>query len=588
MNKYQFLDSLRHSCAHLMAQAVQELFPGTKIAIGPAIENGFYYDFDSLHRFTKEDFPAIEKRMREIAKENHAFTVRELSFEESREFWEDRGEKYKLEILDGLKGQKITHYMHGNYTDLCRGGHLPTTAEVRHFKLLSVAGAYWRGDEKNAMLQRIYGTAWATKEDLEAHLKMLEAAKERDHRKLGATLDLFSIQEEAGPGLIFWHPKGAFIRYIMENWLKAESLGRGYQFVQTPHVAQLGLWETSGHTSFFKQNMFESMRVDDARYQLKPMNCPFHILIYKNRLRSYRELPLRFAELGTVYRYERSGVLHGLLRVRGFTQDDAHIFCAPDSAGTEVERCLDFALQVFSVFGFAQYVVEVSTWDDTNPSAYSGRAEDWENAQAALESVLNRRQIPYKLIAGEAAFYGPKIDIKLIDAIGRSWQLSTVQFDFNLPGKFGLEYVSADGTRKKPLMIHRALFGSLERFFGILIEHYAGNFPLWLSPVQIKILTLTSSEIEPAKFLASNLLRAGLRPETDLRTENINGKIRDAQIEKIPYMVILGPRDVASRTLSVRLRDGRKMSGLNEALFIEKLRSENDRKLTCPNWDGTI
>ncbi len=580
----EFLDALRHSCAHVMAQAVQELFPGTKITIGPAIENGFYYDFDSPHRFTEEDFPKIEKRMRQIAEGNHAFKGQEMSFEEARKFWEARGEKYKLEILEGLKGQKITHYSHDAYVDLCRGGHLESTKELRHFKLLSVAGAYWRGDEKNAMLQRIYGTAWATKEDLDKHLKMLEEARARDHRKLGAALDLFSIQEKAGPGLIFWHPKGALIRYLMENWLKSEALNRGYEFVQTPHIAEIGLWETSGHTSFFKQNMFEPMKVEAASYQLKPMNCPFHILIYQNRLRSYRELPLRLAELGTVYRYERSGVLHGLLRVRGFTQDDAHIFCAPDSAESEVESCLDFALEVFKVFGFDRYAIEVSTWDSKNPSAYSGKKEDWAHAQNALESVLKRRSVPYQLIAGEAAFYGPKIDIKLIDAIGRPWQLSTVQFDFNLPGKFGLEYVSANGIRQKPLMIHRALFGSFERFFGILIEHYAGNFPLWLAPVQVKILTLTETEENPARSLAENLSKAGLRVSLDLRPEKISAKIRDAQLEKIPYMVVLGPKDVAAKTLSIRLRDGRQAHGVSEEKFIQELTQENAAKTLYPSW----
>ncbi len=583
-NSKEFLDALRHSCAHVLAQAVQELFPGTKITIGPAIENGFYYDFDSPHRFTEEDLPKIEKRMRQIAEGNHAFKGQEMSFEEAAKFWEARGEKYKLEILEGLKGQKITHYSHDTYVDLCRGGHLENTKSLRHFKLLSVAGAYWRGDEKNAMLQRIYGTAWATKEDLDKHLKMLEEARARDHRKLGAALDLFSIQEKAGPGLIFWHPKGALIRYLMENWLKSEALKRGYEFVQTPHIAEIGLWDTSGHTSFFKQNMFEPMKVEAASYQLKPMNCPFHILIYKNRLRSYRELPLRLAELGTVYRYERSGVLHGLLRVRGFTQDDAHIFCAPDSAESEVEGCLDFALEVFKIFGFDRYTIEVSTWDSKNPSAYSGKEEDWAHAQNALESVLRKRGVPYQLIAGEAAFYGPKIDVKLIDAIGRPWQLSTVQFDFNLPGKFGLEYVSADGTRQKPLMIHRALFGSFERFFGILIEHYAGNFPLWLSPVQVKILTLTDAEENPAHSLAENLSKAGLRAALDLRPEKISAKIRDAQLEKIPYMVILGPKDVAAKTLSIRLRDGRQSHGISEEKLIQELTQENAFKAISPTW----
>ena len=580
------LDALRHSCAHVMAQAVQELFPGTKITIGPAIDNGFYYDFESPHRFTEEDFPAIEKRMRQIAEGNHPFVGKEVTPEESRRYWESRGEPYKIEILDGLKGQTITHYTHGTFTDLCRGGHCENTKFIRHFKLLSVAGAYWRGDEKNAMLQRIYGTAWPTKQELDAYLKMLDEAKARDHRKLGQTLDLFSIQELAGPGLIFWHPKGARMRLIMEDWLKAEALRRGYELVSTPHIANVELWNTSGHRSFYKDNMFSEIEVEKADYQLKPMNCPFHILIYKNRLRSYRDLPMRLAELGTVYRYERSGVLHGLLRVRGFTQDDAHIFCAPEQIESEVDGCVDFALEVFKTFGFDKYVMEVSTWDEAKPADYSGEAEDWRRAQAALESVLSKRGIDYSLIKGEAAFYGPKIDVKLIDAIGRPWQLSTVQFDFNLPQKFGLEYVTADGSRQRPLMVHRALYGSIERFFGILIEHYAGNFPLWLSPVQVKILSLTDAQVPAAQALAERLARAGLRAALDARPEKINAKIRDAQLEKIPYMVILGPRDVAANVLSIRLRDGRQFQGVAEESFVNTLTRERDLKQTAPSWEG--
>ncbi|MDE1976134.1 MAG: threonine--tRNA ligase [Elusimicrobia bacterium] len=581
----QSLDALRHSCAHVMAQAVQELFPGTKITIGPAIDNGFYYDFDSPHRFTEEDFPAIEKRMRQIAEGNHPFVGKEISPEESRKYWESRGEPYKVEILDGLKGQTITHYTHGTFTDLCRGGHCENTRAIRHFKLLSVAGAYWRGDEKNPMLQRLYGTAWPSKQELDAYLKMLDEAKARDHRKLGAALDLFSVQDLAGPGLIFWHPKGARMRLIMEDWLKTEALRRGYDLVNTPHIANVELWNTSGHRSFYKDNMFSEIEVEKADYQLKPMNCPFHILIYKNRLRSYRDLPLRLAELGTVYRYERSGVLHGLLRVRGFTQDDAHIFCAPEQIEAEVDGCVDFALEVFKTFGFSRYVMEVSTWDAAKPGDYSGAAEDWERAQKALESVLSKRGIEYSLIKGEAAFYGPKIDVKLIDAIGRPWQLSTVQFDFNLPQKFGLEYVAADGSHRRPLMVHRALYGSIERFFGILIEHYAGSFPLWLAPLQVKVMSLTDEQAPAVRDLVGRLSRAGLRAAADLRPEKINAKIRDAQLEKIPYMVVLGPRDVAAGVLSVRLRDGRQFQGVKEESFVNALSREQDLKRTAPSWE---
>ncbi len=583
----EYVDALRHSCAHVMAQAVQELFPGTRITIGPAIENGFYYDFDGPHHFTEEDLPKIEKRMRQIAEGNHPFIGKEVTPEESRKFWEARGEKFKVELLDGIvaRGEKVTHYSHDNYVDLCRGGHLQDTRGIRHFKLLSVAGAYWRGDEKNPMLQRIYGTAWPTKDQLDKHLKMLEEAKARDHRKLGPALDLFSIQELAGPGLIFWHPKGGLMRLIMEDWLRAEALARGYQMVYTPHIANVELWNTSGHRSFYKDNMFGEIEVEKGEYQLKPMNCPFHILIYQSRLRSYRELPLRLSELGTVYRYERSGVLHGLMRVRGFTQDDAHIFCTPDQIEGEVEGCIDFALHVFKTFGFERYQMEVSTWDPAKRSDYIGDEGDWGRAQAALESVLKRRGVPYKLCPGEAAFYGPKIDVKLIDAIGRSWQLSTVQFDFNLPRKFGMEYIAPDGSRKQPLMVHRALYGSIERFFGILIEHYAGHFPLWLSPVQVKILTLTEAQNDAALALESRLKAAGLRPAVDLRGEKIGAKIRDAQLEKTPYMVVLGPRDVASGTLAVRLRDGRQLSGVTESQFVSKLSQECAEKLTSPHWE---
>ncbi len=583
-NSSEALDALRHSCAHVMAQAVQELFPGTKITIGPAIENGFYYDFDSPHRFTEDDFKAIERKMLQIAEGNHDFVGKEVTYEESKKHWTARGEPYKLELLEQFKDQKLTHYSHGTFTDLCRGGHTPSTKSIRHFKLLSVAGAYWRGDEKNAMLQRIYATAWPTKDQLTEHLKMLEEAKKRDHRKIGPALDLFSLQDLAGPGLIFWHPKGGRMRLIMEDWLRGEALKRGYDMVYTPHIANINLWHTSGHTSFYKENMFGEIEVEKADYMLKPMNCPFHILIYKSALRSYKTLPLRFAELGTVYRYERSGVLHGLMRVRGFTQDDAHIFCTPEQIESEVEGCVDFALEVFKTYGFEKYAMEISTWDPEKSGDYSGEAAEWERATGALESVLRRRQIPYKLCKGEAAFYGPKIDMKLIDAIGRPWQLSTVQFDFNLPKKFNLEFIGADGARHRPLMVHRALYGSVERFFGILVEHYAGNFPLWLAPTQVKILTLTDEQIKPAEALLKTLQDAGLRAELDGRPEKIGHKIRETTIEKVPYMIVLGPKDVAAGTLAVRLRDGRQFNGIAPAEFVQKLAEEAAAKQTTPIW----
>jgi threonyl-tRNA synthetase len=584
-NSQEALDALRHSTAHVMAQAVQELFPGTKITIGPAIENGLYYDFDSPHRFSEEDFKAIERRMLQIAEGNLPFVGNEVTYEESKAFWSAKGETYKLELLEGFKDQKLTHYSHGTFTDLCRGGHTPSTKAIRHFKILSVAGAYWRGDEKNAMLQRLYATAWPTKDQLVDHLKMLEEAKKRDHRKLGPALDLFSIQDLAGPGLIFWHPKGGRMRMIMEDWLKGEALKRGYQMVNTPHIANKDLWNVSGHTGFYRQNMFGEIEVEKAEYMLKPMNCPCHILIYKSGLRSYKQLPMRLAELGTVYRYERSGVLHGLMRVRGFTQDDAHIFCAPEQIESEIEGCLDFVLKVFEVFGFKQYKMEVSTWDPEKPADYVGEVADWENATKALVSVLERRGTPYKLCKGEAAFYGPKIDVKLIDALGRPWQLSTVQFDFNLPKRFEMEYVGSDGNRHRPLMVHRALYGSIERFFGILIEHYAGNFPVWLAPVQVKILTITDEEIPQAKELQKQLEAAGLRVELDSRPERIQHKIREATLEKIPYMAVLGPKDVAAGAVAVRRRDGKQHFGVKAEELVRRLTEESASKQTASTWE---
>ena len=581
-NSQESLDALRHSCAHVMAQAVQELFPGTKLTIGPAIEHGFYYDFDSEHRFTEEDLPKIQKRMLQIAEGNHEFKGEPATYEQSKAYWEQRGEKYKLELLEGFKDQKLTHYTHSTFTDLCRGGHSPSTKPIRHFKLLTVAGAYWRGDEKNAMLQRIYGTAWPSKDQLNGHLKMLEEAKKRDHRKLGPALDLFSIQDLAGPGLIFWHPKGGRMRLIMEDRLRAGALKRGYQMVYTPHIANKDLWNVSGHTGFYRQNMFGEIEVEKADYMLKPMNCPFHILIYKSELRSYKNLPQRFSELGTVYRYERSGVLHGMMRVRGFTQDDAHIFCTPEQIEAEVEGCVDFALTVFKTYGFEKYAMEVSTWDPEKKADYSGEADEWERAQTALENVMKRRGIPYKLCKGEAAFYGPKIDMKLIDAIGRPWQLSTVQFDFNLPKKFDLEYVGSDGNRHRPLMVHRALYGSIERFFGILVEHYAGNFPLWLAPTQVKILTLTDEQLSAAEELRRALEAANLRVELDGRAEKIGHKIREATLEKVPYMVVLGPKDVEAGTLAVRLRDGRQINGMTRDQLVGRLTEEIALKRTAP------
>jgi len=575
------LDAIRHSCAHVMAQAVQELWPGTKITIGPSIEHGFYYDFDSEHRFTEEDLVAIEKRMLEVIEGKHDFHLAEVAKDESLAYWKKREEPYKVEMLETLEG-KVTHCSHDTFTDLCRGGHVDNTRRLRWFKLLSVAGAYWRGDEKNKMLQRIYGTAWADKAALKDHLNKLEEAKKRDHRKIGQELDLFSIQEEAGPGLIFWHPKGGMIRSLIEDWLKRELVERGYSLVYTPHVLRRGLWHTSGHADFYDANMFRPIKIDDVEYQLKPMNCPGHILIYKDSLRSYRDLPLRFAELGTVYRYEKSGVVHGLLRVRGFTQDDAHIFCMPEQVESEVEACVEFAKAVLDSFGFSEFKVELSTWDAAKPGDYAGSADQWANAEGALVNTLERMGIPYARIEGEAAFYGPKIDVKLVDAIGRDWQLSTVQFDFNLPKRFGIEYVAPDGSRQAPVMVHRALLGSVERFFGVLIEHYAGKFPLWLAPVQAKILTITEGEREAAMTLAAELKRRGFRVESDASNDKLNKKVKKATLDKVPYAFILGPKDVEAGTVSVRRRDGKQINGLAPADLFAAMEKEVRTKALQP------
>jgi threonyl-tRNA synthetase len=581
----EFLDALRHSCAHVMAQAVQELFPGTKISIGPAIENGFYYDFDSPHRFTEEDFPKIEKRMHEIAQGNHPFKGREISFEEAKKFWETRGEKYKVEILEGLQGQKITHYQHDSYTDLCRGGHLESTQLLRHFKLLSVAGAYWRGDEKNAMLQRIYGTAWATKEDLEKHLKMLEEAKARDHRKLGTELRLFTISDRIGPGLPLWLPKGATIRSIIERYIVDLERSLGYQHVYSPALARVELYKQSGHWDHFKENMYPAMQFENKEeLVLRPMNCPHHIMIYKNDLHSYRDLPLRIAELGTMYRYERSGVLSGLSRVRAMTLNDAHIFCLPDQIRSEATAVLRLIERVYKDFGFKDYWFRLSLRDPADKIKYVDNPAMWDKAERLLKEALSEVGVPFKEAAGEAAYYGPKIDVQLHDALGHSETLSTLQLDFYLPERFDLEYVGKDGARERPVMIHRGIVSTMERMTAFLIEHYAGNFPLWLSPVQVKILTLTDAEEGPARALEEHLLAAGLRTSLDLRAEKISAKIRDAQLEKIPYMIILGPKDVAAKTLSIRLRDGRQVHGISEEKLIQELTRENTSKTLSATW----
>ncbi len=545
----------RHSAAHLLAAAVLELFPDVKLGVGPPIDYGFFYEFLRDQRFTPEDLARIEQKMHELAAQDLPNERKMMSKPEALELYRKWNQGFKCELVEEKAVEPmVSFYTTGKFIDFCLGPHIPSTKRITAFKLMNVAGAYWKGQEGNPQMQRIYGACFFTQQELDDYLHRLEEAKRRDHRVLGPQLDLFSIQEEAGPGLIFWHPKGGLVRKLMEDWLREELLRRGYDLVFTPHVMRLDLWKTSGHTNFYHESMFRPIEVEKAEYQLKPMNCPGHILIYKSRLRSYRELPVRLAELGTVYRYERSGVLHGLLRVRGFTQDDAHIFCTPAQIEGEVEACVDFAFAVMRTFGFESYEVDLSDWDAAHAENYAGKPQDWHRATAALENTLNRMNIPYKRMGGEAAFYGPKIDIKLIDAIGRPWQLTTVQFDFNLPPRFGLEYVAEDGARHQPLMVHRALLGSVERFFGILVEHYAGAFPVWLAPVQVSVLPVSSKFEAYAKQVKEKLAAASFRVHLDDRNEKLQAKIRDAQLEKLPYMLIVGGKEAEAGTVSVRHR----------------------------------
>jgi threonyl-tRNA synthetase len=547
------LQVYRHSTAHLLAAAVLELFPETKLGIGPPTDTGFYYDFQRETKFTPEDLEKIEARMRELQAKN-------LPFERKLTSKQDGLEKYrydwmKQELIEERAGDIFTEYTLGpDFIDFCRGPHVPSTEKLKNFKLLSISGAYWKGDEKNPQLQRIYGTAFFGKKELDEYLNRLEEAKKRDHRKLGQELDLFSIQELAGPGLIFFHPKGGTIRKLIEDWMRDEYLKRGYSLVYTPHIARSDLWKTSGHYNFYSENMFKRMELDDAEYQLKPMNCPFHILIYRDRLHSYRDLPVRLGELGTVYRYERSGVMHGLLRVRGFTQDDAHIFCTPGQIEDEVVNCLQFAIDTLQTFGFDEYEAELSTWDSGASGKYDGSREEWELGESALKRAAERLNLKIKNSPDEAAFYGPKIDVKLVDAIGRLWQLSTVQFDFTLPRRFGLEYIAEDGKSHQPLMVHRALYGSIERFFGILIEHYAGAFPVWLAPVQAIVLPITDRQIPYAKEVQQRLSATDIRVQLDDRSEKVNFKIREAQLQKIPFMLVVGDREAQAGQVSVRNR----------------------------------
>ena len=567
------LQVFRHSSAHLLAAAVLELFPETKLGHGPATESGFFYDFYRPTPFTPEDLEKIEKKMMELVERDLPYAREFLPRQEGLERFKSEGDFMKCHFIEHLTApdEKISIYRTGKFQDFCRGPHIPSTGKIKAFKLLSIAGAYWLGDEKNPQLQRIYGTSFYSKKELEEFLRRQEEAKKRDHRVLGKQLDLFSIQDLAGPGLIFWHPKGGIMRKQMEDWMRDEYLKRGYSLVYTPHVFRVNLWKTSGHEGYYAQNMFTPMELDDAEYRVKPMNCPGHILIYQDSLKSYRDLPVRYGELGTVYRYERSGVMHGLLRVRGFTQDDAHIFCTPEQIEDEIVGCMDFALAVLSTFGFSEYQVELSTWDPKDRKTFMGSDEQWNSANRSLENALRRRNIPFKLIPGEAAFYGPKIDVKLVDAIGRLWQLCTVQFDFNLPERFALEYVAEDGSRKRPVMVHRALYGSMERFFGVLIEHYAGAFPVWLSPVQVVLVPITERHVEYANKVAGELKTAGVRVEVDARNEKMNAKIREHALQKVPFILIVGDKEAQAGTVNIRTRGKEKTEDMPAADFVVRI-----------------
>jgi threonyl-tRNA synthetase len=552
--KNEQTERIRHSTSHVMAEAVLSMFPDAKFGIGPVIESGFYYDFDLPRPLTPEDLPEIEAKMVEIISQNLPFTREDVPRDEAKRTFDNQ--PYKLELIDELPDEKVTIYRQGSFTDLCRGPHVNSTGELKAFKLLNIAGAYWRGDERRPMLQRIYGVAFNTKAELNKHLQKLEEAAKRDHRRLGQELDLFSFHEEAGAGLVHWHPNGGRIRVLIEDYWRKLHYEGGYDIVFTPHIGRSNLWETSGHIDFYKDSMYSPMDIEGQDYYIKPMNCPFHIMMYKSRLRSYRELPLRWAELGTVYRYERSGTLHGLMRVRGFTQDDAHIICTPEQIEDEILRVLDFSMNMLRGFGFEDFKLELSVRDPEDTGKYAGSDAMWEQAETSLVKALETRKLSCERIEGEAVFYGPKIDIKITDALGRSWQCSTIQFDFNLPERFDMTYISEDGKEYRPYVVHRALLGSLERFFGCLIEHYAGAFPVWLAPVQVIIIPIADRHLKYAHQVDSELKAGGLRAQVDTRSERMNLKIRQAQLQKIPYMLVIGDKEVESASVSVRPRNG--------------------------------
>ncbi len=544
------LEILRHSTAHLMAQAVMELFPDVQVGVGPAIENGFYYDFYKEEPFTPEDLAEIEKRMKKLRKKNFPIERIEMPKEEAIKLFKEKGQNLKVELIEEKSGDIASLYKQGDFIDFCRGPHLPYTGYINNFKILYSSAAYWKGDENNLQMQRIYGTVFFEKEELEDYLHFLEEAKKRDHRKLGKELELFLISDQIGPGLVLWLPKGAFIRRKIEDFWVEEHYKAGYELLNTPHIAKIDLWETSGHLSFYKENMFPPMEFDNMEYQLKPMNCPFHIAIYKSRMRSYREFPIRWAELGTVYRYERSGVLHGLLRVRGFTQDDAHIFSRPEQLQEEIVNILDLNFKILRTFGFDNYDVYLST----RPDKYVGSLENWERAENALKYALEKQGISYEIDPGEGVFYGPKIDIKIKDTLGRSWQCSTIQVDFNLPERFNISYIDKNGEKKQPIMIHRALMGSFERFFGVLIEHYAGKFPLWLAPVQVTVVPVSEKYLDYGQNVFEQLKERGIRVKLDDRNEKLGYKIRSAELEKIPYILIVGEKEANNKSVSLRIQ----------------------------------
>ena len=570
-DKQELRDKIRHSAAHLLAEAVLKKYPEAKLTIGPAIADGFYYDFDIDITFSPEDLTVFEREMKRSIKRNTKFKGKILSKKDALSIYKDNS--YKTELINSMpENEVITEYSHsnGNFVDLCKGGHVDQTGEIKAVKLLSIAGAYWRGDENNKMLQRIYGTAFENKEELDNHILLLEEAAKRDHRKLGTELDLFSISPDIGSGMIIWHPKGAFIRNKIEEYWKDEHIKDDYDLIFTPHIGKADLWEKSGHLDNYSESMFPSLEMDNNDYYLKPMNCPFHISYYKNSLRSYRDLPMRIGELGTVYRYEKQGVLHGLLRVRGFTQDDAHIFCMPDQVVDEFNKVLDLTFKIYDKFEFKNFKITLST----KPEKYVGEDKDWEFAENILENILNQRDLEYEIDEGGGAFYGPKIDIHIEDAIGRLWQCTTVQFDFNLPERFGLKYISSEGNEVKPIMIHRALLGSVERFFGVLVEHFAGSFPLWLAPVQVMIIPIADRHIDYCNDISKELKRNDIRSKVDNSSDRMNAKIRNAQTQKIPYMIIIGDNEIDTNSLSVRSRSGENINNVKIEQFLKTLNNE--------------